>query len=78
MLNINVDKFFKLYNVSSWRGVDGEVYYTVSVISKMTGELLSIVFDSPHFDELLAEMERNVKWFEEQYWFDKTKQPWFL
>ena len=58
---IDVSKFFEFEVADERFGLDGEKYYDVLLVSKSTGEIMTFTFDEAHFDELLHQMELNVK-----------------
>lgn len=75
---IDVSKFFD-FEVADLRcGFDEEIYYDVLLVSKSTGEVITFTFDSIHFDELLTQMEENVKFLEDELAFVKEQKWWFL
>ena len=75
---IDVSKFFD-FEVADLRcGFDEEIYYDVLLVSKSTGEVITFTFDSVHFDELLTQMEENVKFLEDELAFVKEQKWWFL
>ena len=75
---IDVSKFFD-FEVADLRcGFDEEIYYDVLLVSKSTGEVITFTFDSVHFDELLTQMEENVKFLEDELAFAKEQKWWFL
>lgn len=75
---IDVSKFFDFEAADVHYGFDEEVYYDVLLTSKSTGEVMIFTFDSAHFDELLAQMEENVKFLEEELTFVREQKWWFL
>lgn len=75
---IDISKFFDFEAADVHYGFDEEVYYDVLLTSKSTGEVIIFTFDSTHFDELLAQMEENVKFLEEELTFVKEQKWWFL
>ena len=75
---IDVSKFFDLEVADLRCGFDEEIYYDVLLVSKSTGEVITFTFDDVHFDELLAQMEENVKFLEDELAFAKEQKWWFL
>lgn len=75
---INVSKFFDFEAADIHYGFDEEIYYDVLLISKSTGEVITLTFDGAHFDELLAQMEKNVNFLEDELTFAKEQKWWFL
>lgn len=75
---IDIAKFFDFEAADVHYGFDKEVYYDVLLTSKSTGEVIIFTFDSTHFDELLIQMEENVKFLEEELAFVKEQKWWFL
>ena len=75
---IDVSKFFEFEVADERFGLDGEKYYDVLLTSKSTGEIITFTFDSVHFDELLSQMEENVKFLEDELTFVKEHKWWFL
>ena len=75
---IDISKLFD-FEVADLRcGFDEEIYYDVLLVSKSTGEVITFTFDSVHFDELLTQMEENVKFLEDELAFVKEQKWWFL
>ena len=62
---IDVSKFFDFEVADERIGYDGEPYYDVLLVSKSTGEIITFTFDDASFDELLSQMEENVKFLED-------------
>lgn len=75
---IDVSKFFDFEVADLHYGFDKEIYYDVLLVSKSTGEIITFTFDNVHFDELLGQMEENVKFLEEELAFVKEHKWWFL
>ena len=75
---IDVSKFFDFETADVRYGLDGDLYYDVLLTSKSTGEVMTFTFDSVHFDELLGQMEENVKFLEDELAFIKEHKWWFL
>ena len=75
---IDVSKFFELEAADIRYGFDKEIYYDVLLVSKSTGEVITFTFNDVHFDELLAQMEENVKFLEDKLAFVKEQKWWFL
>ena len=75
---IDVSKFFELEAADIRYSFDKEIYYDVLLVSKSTGEVITFTFDNIHFDELLAQMEENVKFLEDELTFAKEQKWWFL
>ena len=75
---INVSKFFDFEVADEHIGYNGKPYYDVLLTSKSTGEVITFTFDEQHFDELLNQMEENVKFVEEEVTFMKEEKWWFL
>ena len=75
---IDVTKFFDL-DEANWRyGFDEDIYYNVLLVSKVMGEVITLTFDGAHFDELLAQMEENVNFLEDELVFVKEHKGWLL
>ena len=75
---IDVSKFFDFDVADERIGYNGEPYYDVLLASKSTGEVITLTFDEAHFDELLKQMEENVKFLEDALNFVKEQKWWFL
>ena len=75
---IDVSKFFDFDVADERIGYDGKPYYDVLLASKSTGEVITLTFDEAHFDELLKQMEENVKFLEDELNFMKEQKWWFL
>ena len=75
---IDVSKFFDFDVADERIGYNGEPYYDVLLASKSTGEVITLTFDEAHFDELLKQMEENVKFLEDELNFMKEQKWWFL
>jgi len=75
---IDVSKFFDFEVADERIGYDGESYYDVLLVSKSTGEIITFTFDRAHFDELLKQMEENVRFMKAQVKFAKERKWWFL
>lgn len=75
---IDVSKFFDFDVADERIGYNGEPYYDVLLASKSTGEVITLTFDEAHFDELLKQMEENVKFLEDELNFVKEQKWWFL
>lgn len=75
---IDVSKFFDFEAADVHYGFDKDLYYDVLLVSKSTGEVITLTFDGAHFDELLAQMEENVKFLEDEVAFVKEQKYWFL
>jgi len=75
---INVSKFFDFEAVDERCGFDEENYYDVLLVSKSTGEVITLTFNEQLFDELLKEMEKEAEFLEEQLKLVKEKKWWFL
>jgi len=58
---INVFKFFELDYARWCVSPTGQIIYEVSIVSKSTGEVITLIFDRAHFDELLAQMEDSLE-----------------
>lgn len=57
---INISDFFDLDSISTWRPAEVQLY-EIRLISKVTGELITITLDDEYFDILIAQMQRNIK-----------------
>lgn len=75
---IDVSKFFDFEVADLHYRFDEEIYYDVLLVSKSTGEIITFTFDSVHFDELLGQMKKNVKFLEDELAFVKEHKWWFL
>lgn len=75
---INISKFFDFEAADVHYGFDEEVYYDVLLTSKSTGEVMIFTFNNELFDELLTQMEENVKFLEDELTFVKEQKWWFL
>lgn len=75
---IDVSKFFEFEAADIRYSFDKEIYYDVLLVSKSTGEVITFTFNDVHFDELLAQMEENVKFLEDELTFVKEQKWWFL
>lgn len=75
---IDVTKYFNFEAADLRYGFDKEIYYDVLLSSKSTGEIITFTFDGAHFDELLAEMEENVKFLKDEVKFVREQKWWFL
>ncbi len=75
---IDISKFFDFEAADGHIGYDGKLYYDVLLASKSTGEVITFTFDGAHFDELLKQMEENVKFLEDELNFVKEQKWWFL
>lgn len=75
---IDVSKFFDFEVADIRYGFNKEIYYDVLLVSKSTGEVITFTFNDVHFDELLAQMEENVKFLEDELAFVKEQKWWFL
>ena len=75
---IDVSKFFELEVADIRYGFDKEIYYDVLLVSKSTGEVMIFTFNNELFDELLTQMEENVKFLEDELTFVKEQKWWFL
>ncbi len=75
---IDISKFFDFETADERIGYDGESYYDVLLVSKSTGEIITFTFDSAHFNELLKQMEENVKFLEDEVKFVKEQKWWFI
>ena len=75
---IDVSKFFEFEAADEHFSLDGEKYYDVLLTSKSTGEIMTFTFDEVHFNELLKQMEDNVKFMKAQVKFAKEEKWWFL
>ena len=58
---IDLSDYYTLEKASWWRGHNGDIMYTIELVSKSTGEIMDWTFDEPRFDKLLKQMEKNVK-----------------
>ena len=72
---IDVSKFFDFEAADERISYDGEPYYDVLLTSKSTGEVITFTFDSAHFNELLEQMEDNIKCLKDELIFVK-KYKW--
>lgn len=75
---IDVSKFFEFEAADEHFSLDGEKYYDVLLTSKSTGEIMTFTFDEAHFNELLKQMEDNVRFIETQVKFAEEEKWWFL
>lgn len=75
---IDISKFFDFEVADLHCGFDKKIYYDVLLVSKSTGEIITLTFDNVHFDELLGQMEENVKFLEDELTFVKEHKWWFL
>lgn len=75
---IDISKFFDFEVADIRYGFNKEIYYDVLLVSKSTGEVITFTLDSVHFDELLGQMEENVKFLEDELVFVKEQKWWFL
>lgn len=75
---IDVSKFFDFEVADERVGYNGKPYYDVLLTSKSTGEVITLTFNEAHFDELLAQMEENIKFLEDEFNFVKEQKWWFL
>ena len=75
---IDVSKFFEFEAADEHFSLDGEKYYDVLLVSKSTGEIITFTFDETHFNELLKQMEDNVRFMKAQVKFAKEEKWWFL
>lgn len=75
---IDVSKFFEFETADERFSLDGEKYYDVLLTSKSTGEIMTFTFDRAHFDELLAQMEENVKFLKDEVKLVREQKWWFL
>lgn len=75
---IDVSKFFDFEVADERISYNGKPYYDVLLTSKSTGEVITLTFDEVHFDELLAQMEENIKFLEDELNFVKKQKWWFL
>ena len=75
---IDVSKFFEFEAADEHFSLDGEKYYDVLLTSKSTGEIMTFTFDEVHFNELLKQMEDNVRFMKAQVKFAKEEKWWFL
>lgn len=75
---IDVSKFFEFEAADEHFSLDGEKYYDVLLVSKSTGEIMTFTFDEAHFNELLKQMEDNVRFMKAQVKFAKEEKWWFL
>lgn len=75
---IDVSKFFEFEAADEHFSLDGEKYYDVLLTSKSTGEIMTFTFDEAHFNELLKQMEDNVRFMRAQVKFAKEEKWWFL
>lgn len=74
---IDVSKFFEFEAADIRYSFDKEIYYDVLLVSKSTGEVITFTFNDVHFDELLAQMEENVKFLEDKLTFVREQKWWF-
>lgn len=74
---LDVSKFFDFEAADLRYGIDKDIYYDVLLVSKSTGEVMTFTFDSALFDELLAQMEENVKFLEDKLTFVREQKWWF-
>ena len=58
---LDISKFFEFEAADVHENIFGEDYYDVLLTSKSTGEVITFTFDRAHFDELLRQMEVNLK-----------------
>lgn len=58
---IDVSKFFDFDVADEHIGYDGKSYYDILLASKSTGEVITLTFDEVCFNELLNQMEENIK-----------------
>lgn len=75
---IDMSKFFDFDVADERIGYNGQSYYDILLASKSTGEVITLTFDEAHFDELLKQMEENVKFLEDELNFVKEQKWWFL
>ena len=75
---IDVSKFFEFEAADERFSLDGKKYYDVLLVSKSTGEIMTFTFDEAHFNELLKQMEDNVRFMKAQVKFAKEEKWWFL
>ena len=75
---IDVSKFFEFEAADIRYSFDKEIYYDVLLVSKSTGEVITFTFNNELFDELLTQMEENVKFLEDELTFVKEHKWWFL
>lgn len=75
---IDVSKFFDFDVADERISYNDKPYYDVLLASKSTGEVITLTFDEAHFDELLTQMEENVKFLENELNFVKEQKWWFL
>ena len=75
---IDIAKFFDFEVADIHYGLDEEIYYDVLLVSKSTGEVMTFTFDDTLFDELLAQMEENVKFLKDELTFVKEHKGWLL
>ena len=71
-MKINLSNYYNLDNAKWWRGRNGDIMYTISLVSNSTGEVIDLNFDSTHFDMLLKEMEYEVSLKRHAYIMNKT------
>lgn len=75
---LDVSKFFDFEAADLRYGIDKDIYYDVLLVSKSTGEVMTFTFDSAHFDELLTQMEENVKFLEDELTSVREQKWWLL
>ncbi len=74
---IDISKFFDFEVADIHYGFNKEIYYDVVLVSKSTGEVIIFTFNNELFDDLLAQMEENVKFLEDKLTFVREQKWWF-
>lgn len=56
----NILDYYKVDRIGYFRSLKGELYFTIELVSKSTGEILDITLDEESFDNVLLELEVNL------------------
>lgn len=75
---INLTDFYEVGKITHWTTSINVSMYDIELISKSTGEVIEWSFTEEYFDKFLNELEEDTKQLEEDFYYIKTKQWWFL
>ena len=77
-MRINLTDFYDVGQVTFWRTSTNVSMYDIELISKSTGEVITLSFTEEYFDKLLDEMEQEYKGLKAHYeyisWAIKEKE----
>lgn len=57
---IDISNYFDLESINPWKPAEIQLY-EINLMSKITGEIITVTLDDKYFDILIHEMQQNIK-----------------